>query len=126
MGANDSCNHALAQAREAHQQVLQAAHMLEEEIEWLSQSATTIRSTGHQHSHSHGYLRRQSRGCPRGHTETPTGGDHAKAPLAISHQEDQMGRCLQSPNPSWLRRQVTLQDQKGKSLSEEDSSGKHT
>ena len=35
-----------AKAREAHWQVLEAAHVLEEKIEWLSQSATRMRLTG--------------------------------------------------------------------------------
>ena len=58
-------------AREAHWQVLEAAHILDEKIEWLSQLATRIGSTSHQHSHSHEHLRRWSRGHPRGHTKTP-------------------------------------------------------
>ena len=123
VGGNDLCNSALAEAREAHWQVLEAAHILEEKIEWLSQSATRIGSTSHWHSHSCGHLRRQPRGCSRGHTKAPTGEDHARAQLAISHQENQRGRCFPSSTPS--RRWVTFQDQQGESLSEEDSSGEH-
>ena len=122
MGGNDSCNCALAEARKAHQQVLEDAHILEEKIEQLSWLATRMRSTS---CHlSHGHLRRQSRGHPRGHIKTAAGGDDAKAPLAISHQGDQRGRCLQSPSPTQLRRWVTFQNQKGESLPE-DSLGEH-
>ena len=67
----DLCNHALAKAREAHQQVIESTHVLEEKTEWLSWSATRTRSTGCHHSHSCGHLRRWSRGCLRGHTKTP-------------------------------------------------------
>ena len=98
-GGNDSCNWALTKARETHQPALEATHILEKKIEWLSQSATRIRSISCQHSHSHGHLRRQSRRCPRGHTKTPTGEDQARTPLATSHQENQRGRCF--PSPSW-------------------------
>ena len=125
VGGNNSCNHALTKAREAHWQALEAAHILEEKIEWLSQSATRMRSTGCQHYHSCAHLRRQSRGCLRGHTKTPTGGHHAKVPLAISSQEDPRGRHLQSSSPTQWRQQVTFQDQKGESSSEEDSLGEH-
>ena len=105
--------------------MLEATHILEEKIEWLSQSATRMRSTSCWHSNSCGHLRRQSRGCLRGHTKTPTGGVQTKAPSAISHQEDQRRRHLQSPSPTQPRRQVTFQDQEGESLSEEDSPGEH-
>ena len=80
MGGDDSCNHALAKAREAHWQVLEAAHILEEKNEQLSWSATRIRSTGYWHSHSHGCLRRQSRGYLRGHTKTLAGEDYWQLP----------------------------------------------
>ena len=125
-GGDDWCNHALTEAREAHQQVLEATHILEEKIKWLSWSATGIISTSHWHSHSHGHSRRWSRGCLREPTKTPAGEYHARAPLAISHQENEIGRCFPSPSPTWLRRWVTFQDQQGESLSEEGSSGKHT
>ena len=122
MGGNDSCNCALAKAMEANWWALEATHILEEKIEWLSWSATGIGSTGCWHSHSHGHLRRWSRGCPRGHAKTPAGEHHTRAP---SHQESQRGRCFPSPNPTQLRRQVTFQDQQGESSSEEYSSGEH-
>ena len=41
-GGDDSCNHALTEAREAHQWALEATHILEEMIKWLSQLATRI------------------------------------------------------------------------------------
>ena len=106
-----------------HRWVLEATHILEEKIEWLGRLATRMRSTSCWCFHSCGHLR-WSRACLRGHTKTSTGEDHAKAPPAISHQEDQRGRCLQSPSPTLLRRWVTFQDQKGKSSSKEDSLGK--
>ena len=118
---NDLCNCALAEAKEAHQWALEATHILEEKIEWLSQSATRIRSTSHQFSHSHGYSRRWPRGHLRGHTKTLAGGDHAGTPSLISCQENQRGRCFPSPSPTWLRRQ----DQQGESLSEEDPTEEH-
>ena len=125
MGGSDSCNHALAKVREAHQQALEATHILEEKIEWLSQLATRIGSTGCQHSHSCGNLRRYSRGCPRGHTKLPTGEDHARTPLVTSCQENQRGRCFLSPSSTQPRRWVTFQDQQGESSSEEYSLGEH-
>ena len=125
VGGDGSCNHALSKAREAHQQVIEATHMLEEKIEWLSQLATRIGSTSQWHSCSHGCVRRQSRGCLRGHTRTPTGEDHARTPMATSCQGNQRGRCFPSPSPTQPRRQVTFQDQQGKSLSEEYSLGEH-
>ena len=77
MGGNDSCDCALTKAMEAHWWALEATHILEEKTEWLSWLATRTRSTSCWHSHSHGHLRRWSRGCLRGHTKIPTGGDHA-------------------------------------------------
>ena len=125
-GGNGLCNPAFAEAREVHQWALEATHMLEERIEQLSQLATRMGSTSHWHSHCHGCLKRQSRESPRGHTRTPTGEDHARTPLATSHQGNQRGRCFPSPSPTQPRRWVTFQDQQGESTSEEYSSGEHT
>ena len=41
-GGDHLCNCALTEAREAHQQALEATHILEEKIEQLSQLATRI------------------------------------------------------------------------------------
>ena len=105
--------------------MLEAAHIVEEKIKGLSWLATRIRSTSCECSHSHGHSRRQSRVCLRGHTKTPAGEDHARTPSVASHQENQRGRHFPSPSPTHLRRQVTFQDQKGESLSEEYSLGEH-
>ena len=112
MRGGELCNHALTKASEAHQWALEAAHLLEENIEWLSWLATRMRSSSCQHSHSHGHLKRQSRRC----TKTPVCGGHTKVPLRLFHQENQRWKHVPSPSPTQPRRQVTFQDQKGKSL----------
>ena len=57
---DDSCDWALAEAREAHQQALVAAHLLEERIERLSQSATKAQPSNCKCSHSCSHSKRQS------------------------------------------------------------------
>ena len=81
----------LAEAREAHWQVLVATHMLEERIKRLSQLAIWMRQGNCQCSHSWGHLRRQSWGHRLRCTKTPVGGDCWR---------DTRGRWTQSPSPS--------------------------
>ena len=54
----DPHNHALAEAREVHQRALEAAHLLEQNIERLSQAATRAKSARCWHSYSHSHSRR--------------------------------------------------------------------
>ena len=100
---DNSYNCDLADAREAHWQVLEAAHLIEERIERLSQLAMRMRPDDCQHSHSWGHSRRWSRGHWWRHTKTPAGGDCPR---------DLRGRQTQSPSPNPTRPQkhVTFQD----------------
>ena len=58
----DPHNHALTEAREAHQRALEAAHLLEQNIERLSRAATRAKSAIHQHSYSHSHSRKWPQG----------------------------------------------------------------
>ena len=51
-------DHALTEAREVHWKALEAAHLLEQNIERFSWAASRVKSTGCQHSYSHSHSRR--------------------------------------------------------------------
>ena len=87
----DPHNHALAEAREVHQRALEATHLLEQNIERLSQAATRVTSAGCQHSYSHSHSRRQPQ-----------------------------GRHLWSPSPTRPRKCVTFQNQEDEISSGDD------
>ena len=55
---DDSCDHTLAQARDAHWWVMATTHLLEEQIERLSQSARRMKADIYWHSHSRGHLKK--------------------------------------------------------------------
>ena len=87
----DPHDHPLTEAREAHQRALEAAHLLEQNIERLSWVATRAKSTRCQHSYSHSHSRRQPQ-----------------------------GRYLWSPSHTRPRKCVTFQNQEDEILSKED------
>ena len=100
---DDSCNCELAKARESHQWVLVATHLLEERIERLSQLAIRMRQGDCQHFHSQGHSRRRSQGQHQRCTKTLAGGDC---------QRDSKGRQIKSPSPDPTspQKHVTFQD----------------
>ena len=100
---DNSYNHDLAEAREAHWWALAAAHLLEEGIERLSQLATRTWLDDCWHSHSKGHSRRWLRGHQWRHTKILASRDC---------QKDSRGRWTQSPSPSPTRpwKHVTFQD----------------
>ena len=97
---DNSCDHALTKAREAHWQVLPAAHLLEEKIERISQLATRMWPTNYHCSYSHSHSRMWSQGCHRRHANTPAGRDHSKVPRGTWAQSD-----WEDMSPSWTRSQ---------------------
>ena len=78
----DSHDRTLAEAREAYWRALEAAHLLEQNMERLNWAASKAKSAGCWCSYSHGCSRMQSQ-----------------------------GRHPQSPGPTRLRRHVTFQNQ---------------
>ena len=89
----DPLDCALAEARDAHQRALEAAHLLQQNIERLSWAATRVKSAGCWHSCSHSCSRRWPQ-----------------------------GRHLWSPSPTRPRKHVTFWNQEDEISSGEDPS----